>query len=687
MVDSIFKLCFACFAAIILSPTALRAQETRTIAGSETNRLRLVQDACEAEDPAGVRFGLVDPSPSVRQLAVACPIALVEISWAGDILVNDPDRGVRRTLAANLGAEHAELLRVLLSDLDPRVQEAAIERLAAVDSDYVPALSELLWAADLRVAIAAAEQLNGAQLGDELSPEASQRVNVLLSLAADAANTPELVGAVQRVQSRTDRLVASMTSLAESGDQCAAAVRNSLDGELDELVALVANSTKGPDAWALLTERATQLSAVAQGYYVCTSASPLGFSDGGPFDSLSGRHLLTTTEFGTRWDLNFGPLRADPVVAETGELWSTFSFDTRMFLPGRDRGESDPQELAFVVGGEAKRDQLFVNESLSRWNGGGFVRVHVPLGDQYDEQHRLTASGFALRSAGAFENYPRFLLARHRRVGLVSDLTLELGDDLQGAFTGSVEDIDYEAPGLGASGMSRLALDLAVDGSYQIRFNATGTDYHRSGPNGGLTAIPGREDRDGWILTGTSGVRIGEPSNYELLELRVVGGVAIPILPEFGGELNPQVVFDLHLVMGEPWSYGEYYHFKIGGERRYEHSPGNYATQSVVSSYVELLGIFIDGDMGLEGTLRTYYSLVDPSGAIAAESLADRQNVVGGRLGLRWFVLDWLGFHVYDQFDAVKEPNADFLLNNRFFISLFVPTGGYAFGLEEPAPW
>lgn len=646
-----------------------------------------MQSACEAADTVGIRFGLVDSSPTVRQLAVTCPIALQELSWAGEILANDPDQGVRRTVAANLGPEHGDLLRLLLSDRDPRVQEAAIASLPEIASDYVPQLSALLWADDLALAMAASHRLDQMRDGGELSRDDSDRVTALLALAAGTEDAPELVGALQQIQSHTRQLIDTMSDLAESGDECASAVRDSLDSEVGDLLALVSHRVKGPDPWSLLSERAALLSAVVQGYNVCTSAAPLEFADGGPFDSLAGRHLLTTTEFGTRWDLNFGPLRSDPVAEETGELWTTFSFDTRMFFPQRELGESDPDELAFVVGGKAVRDQLFVNASLSRWNGGGFVRAIVPFGDDYEAPHRLTATGYAHRSTGAFSDYPRYLLAQHRRFGLVSDLTLELNDDLSGSFVGTLENIEYQHPALSASGMSRLALDLAVDGPYQIRLNATGTNYARMGPNSGLASIPGRDDRDGWILTGTSGVRIGEPSSYDTLELRVVGGVAIPILPAFDAELNPQVVFDMHLVMGEPWSYGDYYHFKIGGERRYEHSPGNFATQSVVSSYVELMGIFTDGDMGLEGTLRTFYSLVDPSGAMAAEPQGDRQNVVGGYLGLRWFVLEWLGFHVYDQFDAVKEPNSDFQLNNSFFISLFVPTGGYAFGLEEAVPW
>ena len=682
----------AIFALLALFSAAPAAEESvGTAAAGDAHRLRWAMDACDAANWSTLRLCLVDPSPSVRLLAVSCWDPVVAGLLAPRVAVTDVDPAVRRAAACLYASSgSSDELDALLGDTDPSVRAMAVSCLPISDEEaFVAAARKLLNEDDEpEVISAAALWLVTADAVAMLSEDEARLLEIGLQWASVLENTPELAGGLLSLQDEVSRLLLQIEPRSEEGDVCAQAAIDglrALSDEISEISRIV--DAKAGDPWELLVASRRRLAQVMQGQYACESATPITFSSSGFFAGWQGRTLSAISEMGVAWDINFGPLRADIEEVDRGELWTRFNLGVNAYWPGRAVGDSTPDSPAVAVAGRLRRDQLFVNESLSRWNGGGFARFHLPFPLGSRRSHVLKTTVFGLHSTGDNEDYPDLLVTPHDRFGAAADLRFELRPSVAMGVHAAASRVRYEEERFEAAGADEVELGFHVDTAYQLQLEGAWRQYAATGPTDGLTATPGATNRDGAVLSGMTGVRFSGPGDLEFIELYVLGGVGLPVLPSFDPDVSPQVLFDLRLEMRSEPQSGEFFRLSIGGLRRFDYSPRNFATQTVVESFIELAGGVLDPKQsGVEGVFRTYYSLTDHLGAMTDE-LEQRYNVIGGVLGARWYVLEWLGFHVYDQLEAVKLLEQDFQVNNRFFLSFFVPMGGYAFDREEPLSW
>ena len=127
---------------LLLSTPAVCEENPGTAAGGDAHRLRWVVAACDTEDWPTVSLALIDPSPTVRLLAVTCWDADTAGLEAPRSAVADRDPAVRRA-AACLFATHGAVSEVeaFVSDTDTHVRSTAV---ACLPSRYDAEIAALV---------------------------------------------------------------------------------------------------------------------------------------------------------------------------------------------------------------------------------------------------------------------------------------------------------------------------------------------------------------------------------------------------------------------------------------------------------------------------------------------------------------------------------------------------------------
>jgi hypothetical protein len=667
--------------------------ELAVVSGPIEARLEAIIDLCEARDWLSLGFALGDASPIVRRFAVAC--------WQPDEaglqrlrpLVFDPDPDVRlrlvETLSRAADAGAVSLLAALLEDPDPSVRAAAIRRVPTTEADAARRFAPALGDPDPQISGAAAVRIAEHGAWDRLSSSQLADYNRAITREQRLLEAPEVVGAFERL---VDRAQAVQLTLSDSADDmCALSTLAAIDALVYEAEAAIAGPGSGKYGDRIEQSIAfhQDLRGAVQAYHTCSTSEILVFDGSGSrADPFQGRWLSLLTELRTIWQTQFGQLRGDlRNPREGGELWVRSLLGLNLHFPGRPVGYPPPADsISVAVGGIVRRDQLFRNAEISNWNGGGFVRAHVPVPRPEGDPLLFSMTGFGVGTTADDDDFPARLVSPYRRFGgsLFTQLALEegsIGFDLGGSS------LRYQDDVLNSAAMDRLHVALNLDLPFQLTLGARSNRYARTGPLRSPDPANQALNRDALLLDAMVGVAFGESSYDESVMLRVLGGATIPVLDELERDIDPEIIFELVLSTYLADGYGQGFGFELGGRRTADSSPRDFAIQAVTSSFITMnYRSFAPYDSGVEVEFSVDYDLVSHAASLNELTELDITSI---RIGfeVRFLVEEWLGFEIADRTRAVVVDEEDLEFENRFTVSLFTPIGGYGFGVEEPPPW
>jgi hypothetical protein len=682
---------FAGALALVVAAAGVSAQ---TLTGGPLPaRLEAVAEACAAGDAARVRLALGDLAPAVRQLAVAC-IAAEE---RGDIEVlaavaGDADRGVRLAVARRLaalgdagGAAGSAALAALAADPDAAVRAAAWR--AAPLPRAPEALAALLADPDRRVVEAVAARIAAAYPGGP--PTAWTDVTVArfgaaLSRQATRERAPEAAAALDAaaalIEGQRRRLPA-----AGPGAPCASDARAQFDALDAHLEAAWEAERGGLEA----AESARSDAAAAwSAYEACRAATPLGDGAG---SGAFGADWVATPVVRADWVSEFGLLRADAAgLSSGGELRAEVGTSLFLYVPGAYEGEDYPDgpgQLTFAAGGRVSHESYYRNDELTGLYGAGLLAVNLPLtclGAACDVGARL----FGRHEPGRDEaDFPARLVAPHDRLGGAGHWLVDAPAGRY-ALRAGYERVRYAQGSLDAAGTDRLHAAAEADGRFQLRLGATRTGYARAGASGNAGTVAGREDRDNTVLSALSGVRLGGGDDGRGgggVRFEVLAGAALPFVDGDGFAVDPEVIFDMSLLLEAVARPELEVTLVLGGARRLEASPRNFALQAVVEALLRLsvrAGRGSPTDVAWE--VESFYHLVDHEGPLTDDGTL-RINGVGGEMRLEVAFLEWFGVGMGDRLEAVGVAGADLVLGNTFSVWVFVPLSGS--GLDPEVAW
>jgi hypothetical protein len=343
---------------------------------------------------------------------------------------------------------------------------------------------------------------------------------------------------------------------------------------------------------------------------------------------------------------------------------------------------------SLALAGELRRDSLFRHEYLSDWNGGGFLRGHLPFACPLVDSCLLSGTLYLDRNIGSDVDYPTRLVAGRDEMG--ADVSLQAhGSGLNGSLVVTGTSRRYHDPRLEPAGVDTLGASFRLDAAVQLHADIVRSLFAGTGPSGQATSNTAETDRDSTILSALLGFRIGDPSSGDILQLRILGGIAAPFLDTDQIDVDPQLVLDISLAIeNEDPAYADSsISLRIGGRRETQASPRDFLVQSNVQSYLDFYFRTIDSPAeGIEYRVLLYYDMLEHMGALGPAESLDISRV-GGGMSVRFLLEEWLGFDIANWTVGLATGNTDYEVSNQFLLSLFIPFGGYGFELEEPAPW
>lgn len=686
-VISIFLPLFLCSGVAVaqdLSP------EEAVVLGGTQDRLEALVTLCQSESFEELRFALFDPAPVVRQIAVACWDQSESYGPELMMLLGDPDGSVRLALAETLGRSswsgRDAALEELTTDSDDTVRGVAISYLTDMaPSEAVTLLRSALADSSLEVQAAAARVLERAGAGHLLSETERESYQFGLSVAALSDEQPELGGLLLSSDARLHQVEQMLLSMGADALGCQEETLSSAAAARDQLRALAPTAD-----FEQLLNFGEIIDSVAGSYHICLASQPLSFGTGPSLDFAGQRILVLTAELSTLWDVNFGVMRDDlEHEPDGGEFWSRSLLGLNLFLPARQEMAPPNREYPSVaLVAQAGRDQLFREEQLSIWSGAAGIRGHLPLGCSTPESCVLHLTAFGQVSPGFEEGFPLMLVAAHQSMGADAAFEYTPLEGVLATLTVGVSRLRYDAEVFAPAGLDQGFVSLTIDSPFQLSLSATRNQYAELGPIDVDNLVGDAQLRDGEILDGKIGIRIGNIGLDEIMRIELLGGVGIPILDDFDQDIDPQVTFQAMMTTGaEDIRDNVFGYLQLGGSRQVEPSPYDFALQAVIHSFLRVVFRSAEPpESGVNLLIQVEHFYTEHLGPLTSLRHHD-VNTIGGGFNVRFLVEEWFGFDIANRTTGRTDGNADFEVNNRFTFSMFIPFGGYGFDIEEPFPW
>ncbi|MBN1946397.1 MAG: HEAT repeat domain-containing protein [Bradymonadales bacterium] len=688
---------------VLFSPSIALAQpipgDIRLIAGSPEQRLAAVIELCAASRWQELSIGLLDPSALVRRYVAGCWDPREGGVEALHILVGDDDPAVRIAVAGALGRslepQAIDWLSRLLTDSEASVRASAAGSypLGALTQDPSPLLS-LLEDTSWEVLAITASRLEPLHLRDRLSTPQRLAFDRGIRLHALLRGKPEVFGVLVQWHRQADRLERRLLRTAEYSGSCVASAREALQSARSRLDGRIFSCALDKVETLLhpLRRLQAELLAIERGFNFCRDATLLSLSfDGATSTDDARRRFAARAQLDTTWVQGFPDLRVGLESSEReGELWARSLLAASLFWPDRPVAAVAPtSEPSLATALLLVRDQLFRHSEYSGFHGGGMIRGRLPVGCFVGAHCRLAATAQGLLTPGETRDYPESLVAPHRRLG--GDLTFDLTSlDLSASLFLGASHLRYREPRFQAAGYDQLFAGLLLDSSFQARLAFRRHQYASTGPAGASDAEGGiARNRDGTLVDALVGTRLGDPGQNQILQFIVMGGVSLPFLDAEAFDTDPQLTMDLSLRLQnrEEHSPGRFARLTIGGRRRLEPSPHNFALQNFLESYLEFVYRGLDPPRsGIEIEVGLSYDLLSLLAPISGQAAFEISRVMGGA-EIRLLLDRWIGLGLANWTMGTASSGQPYQINNRFLLSVFLPLGGYGFDLEETTPW
>ncbi|MCA9563868.1 MAG: hypothetical protein KC561_10285, partial [Myxococcales bacterium] len=475
----------------------------------------------------------------------------------------------------------------------------------------------------------------------------------------------------------------ALTAFSGETEPCATSAMVGYDRLAEDLLREISDAKASSFLYALAADGGRSLEAVEANYASCLGATPIELSE----SALSGERWVSARyAVEAMGSVHFQNQRVRrPGVTEGGEFRLGALVDLQLFLPARPAGEqASTRRPSAALIGQFARLQTFRDEELSRFTGNAFLRTRLPIGCSAVTYCQLQTTAWARSSIGDDDEFPLRLVAPHWRFGASTSFAVPTGAWTT-SLTGTYQGLEYTDEFLDPADRHEFLGEFRLDGPALLHIAALDVRY----PTAGAVfraADPDRSNREFTLLTIKAGTVLAIPG-LQQIRFRLLGGAALPVRSSLTAELDPALVFDFEVEMGQGRDQSGFT-FYTESHNSIEPAAGDAVLQSHASVTAGLNFSYPDPpDRGVRAAAEIFYDAVSYDALLNSDSDPADPDRLGGRAIFEWLWPGGWGVYVSNTTSAYSQFGGARRVTNHFLIGLFATQGGYGFGLEEDEPW